>query len=142
MITDEQIKISGSISVAYRILYAACKKIPIETNLYQKKVKQLTNNLLDTIVPIIKLTRSEKLIVAIEKEDGISIDREDLSEDDRIRLKCVDDFISIVMNSNQMQTYNLSVALENIKLGRSLYTENELNYHLNKANLEFNKQYE
>lgn len=130
--THKEIIFAGTISICNRMLSICCKEFPKESGLLHHKTKRLVNALIEHLNPLITLTRSEKLITEVEKIEGFKIDKEDLTQDDELNIKCIQDFTEILMKCRPSETFALSVALDNLKRNKIMYTEEEVEYLKNK----------
>ena len=92
----------------------------------------MVNGLLDTVVPLIKLTRSDRVISEVVKNRGVDIDIEDLDEDAKTHSDAFNSFIEIIMSGKPTQIYNTCLMLDNIKNNKKLYTEEEVRILLEK----------
>lgn len=125
-LSDSVIRIAGVVGVTHHILLKCCNEFKLESGLYHHKTKKIVNNLLDTIIPLIKLTRADKTILEARKE-GFVMDLEDVNEDVSTRMQCIEDFSDVLMSGDVNRVFNLLMALDNIKNNKRLYTEEEVN---------------
>ena len=130
--TRDEVRFAGITSVCYNMLALVATKMPKESGLLHQKAKRQLNNLLSTIVPLIKKVKSKEIILEAEKINGYTIDIEDIHQDNLMHVSMLQDFTEVMLEGNVEKSYALALLLQNIKDGKTLYTQEELDFELNK----------
>lgn len=109
----------GLIIIAYHILDKCCNYIKEDDLLFQQKVKNTTNNLLKFITPVINKHNQFAI------QDG---SEEEISEQIQVRTECVE-LLNEIFLEKHVTVYDMRMILSNIKQGKRVYTQEELEYY-------------
>lgn len=123
---DKRIRNLGIVLVCYTLLSRCCEQLGSETNLFQRKSKQMLNNLLSTIKEALVGHSSLKNLYETKKETGLDIDKDEINDELNTHAMLIEKVHDILVNKSQIQIYDLLTYLNEYDSTGKLFTAKDL----------------
>lgn len=135
------IRSMGVALLCSHLLKKVCENVKYDSEIYHLRTKKILNNLLETVDMALSKAYNVQTIKRASQYLNRELEGEIVEDEIVTNAEIIELIAEILMDMDQRQVYDAHLLLKNIKQGKRLYTEEELNKFLEEAQQSVSEHY-